>query len=178
MIDIDTEALQNITAVLEQAAGSIDEAANQLMQITTHENWGCAEKVQINDYALTCRGQIQKLQTVSQNFCQIIREVSQDFVDTEASISGMFENVEKLISEILSVPVSETVMKPRTLSVGSAITSLMNESTTWKKPSIWEKSGSMFSSVLDVDKIRPAYHSCNGIDEGGLSVVSMKDLLL
>lgn len=58
MIYIDTERLQGVMSTLEVVNNSIDEATQQLMQITTHINRRCRERNTINEYVLNCRQEI------------------------------------------------------------------------------------------------------------------------
>lgn len=105
MINVDTDRLKEMVRTLDSANRRIDEATNVLMQITTHNNWGCAERHQINDYILQSRKMIQELQGRSDNFYNAMDQLAGQFVETENDIGNMFHNLESVISKILQTTV-------------------------------------------------------------------------
>ena len=100
---IDTERLQSLMGALDSACKSIEEAMGELQQMTTHENWACPERHAINDYILTNRADIQKLQVRSFTFTSVARQVANEFVETESGISGLFHSLEDKIGDVLSL---------------------------------------------------------------------------
>lgn len=103
MIYIDTDRLLEVMNTLEVANNSVDEANQYLMQITTHNNWGCKERYVINEYTLKCRQEARKIQESSNSFYQSAKQVAREFVETENGISKLFGTVESIIGKILSV---------------------------------------------------------------------------
>lgn len=105
MIYLDTDRLQEMVLTLEAANQRIDEATNLLMQITTHDSWGCKERYQINDYILENRKMIQVIQNTGGGFYKIMKQVASEFVETENNIGNMFSRLESVLCKILSVGV-------------------------------------------------------------------------
>ena len=127
MIYIDTDHLQTLVLNLETANRQIDEATNLLLQITTHENWGCAERVQINEYILENRKMIQNLQSKATAFHNIVKQVTDEFVETEDSIGNMFGQLESMLAQFMSIvqtvsaPITEANVVNRTSKNGISI---------------------------------------------------------
>lgn len=105
MIVIDTDVLKGLSEAARSAEAQLAEAAQLLNQITEHHDWGCKERVVINEKISRIRSQIGKLFQDSQSFTSVLGQISDEFVSEENSISQMFEGVESLIGNILSVPV-------------------------------------------------------------------------
>lgn len=129
MIDIDTERLQSLMNTLSAANDRIDEAASLLMQITTHDNWGCRERYAINEYTLKNRRKIQQLQVDSHNFLTAAKAAANEFTDTEKSISEMFSTLEGLISRIVANPVSDVMTNFSVGTVGTIASGLSTQET-------------------------------------------------
>lgn len=106
MIYLDTDRLRQMVSTLESANQRIDEATEVLMQITTHDDWGCAERHQINEYILKCRNNIQQLQSTGGSFNNIMKQVAEEFIETENNISSLFAGLEGVLSQTLSVVVN------------------------------------------------------------------------
>ena len=106
MIYLDTDRLRQMVSTLESANQRIDEATEVLMQITTHDDWGCAERHQINEYILKCRSNMQQVQSTGGSFNHIMKQVAEEFIETENNISSLFAGLEGVLSRILSVVLS------------------------------------------------------------------------
>ena len=109
MIVVDTDRLRDMVRTLEVANRKIDEATGVLMQITTHDNWGCGERHQINEYIMQNRNMIQELQSKSDGFYAAMNQLSGEFVETENNIGNMFSGLEAVISKILQVNILNIV---------------------------------------------------------------------
>lgn len=107
MINLDTERLEDLLERLAGAASRMDEAAQLLMQVTTHEDWGCPERHTINDFILRNRSEMQRAQADGHNFLAASRASAQNFIEAEQNIGAMFETLEGLLSGILSDPVGK-----------------------------------------------------------------------
>lgn len=106
MIYLDTDRLQQMVGTLESANQRIDEATDILMQITAHDDWGCAERHQINEYILKNKTMIQQLQSTGGGFYNIMKQVAAEFVDTESNIGNLFSGLEGVLGKVLSVAVN------------------------------------------------------------------------
>lgn len=107
MINLDTERLEGLLGRLSGAAFRMDEAAQLLMQVTTHEDWGCPERHTINDFILRNRSEMQRAQADGHSFLAASRASAQSFLEAEQSIGALFETLEGLLSGILADPVGK-----------------------------------------------------------------------
>lgn len=112
MISVDTDLLIQLAQTAQTASSQLENAACILNQITTHENWGCWERETINDSIRTVRSSMEELQYFSQNYTTKVALVAQQFVETESGISGLFEGIEALLGQVLSIPVPELDQSP------------------------------------------------------------------
>lgn len=130
MINLDTERLQDMMNLLQDANNSIDSAANKLMSITTHNGWACKERYIINDYAMDNRNLVKALQSDCSSFCAAAKSVADDFVETESGISQMFSSVEGALAQILANPVASVVINASSVgAIASAVFSNGNGGT-------------------------------------------------
>jgi chromosome segregation ATPase len=128
MININTDTLQDVMATLESATNSIDQAAAQLQRITTHTNWGCAERTRLNAAIQNNRKEIQRIQSASESFLNTAKSVSNELVSTESTISQMFSSVESALAQSLADPVAST--STNTVVVDSNLKSVFNADTS------------------------------------------------
>lgn len=122
-INLDTERLQDMMNLLQDANDSIDSAANKLLSVTAHNGWACKERYTINDYILENRNLVKALQSDCSRFCAAAKAAADDFVETEGSISQMFSSVEGALAQILANPVVSIVLNTSSI-VGIASTIL------------------------------------------------------
>lgn len=107
MINIDTEKLGGLLDRLAVAVSRMDEAAGLLMQVTTHNEWGCPERHTINDYILRNRAEMQRIQADGHSYLGASRASAQSFVDAERDIGAMFATLDGLLAGILADPVTK-----------------------------------------------------------------------
>lgn len=110
VVNLDTEQLQDMMNILQEANNDIDIAADKLLSITTHNGWACKERYTINDYILENRNLIKALRSDCSSFCAAAKSVADDFVETERGISQMFSSVESALAQILANPVAFVVI--------------------------------------------------------------------
>lgn len=103
MINLDTDQLKSLLAQLESANNQIDEAMSLLQRVTTHTNWGCSERAQINERILQNRQQMQRIQQDSESFLCTTRAVADDFCATENDISSWFSSVDEAIAKVMNI---------------------------------------------------------------------------
>ena len=104
MIQIDTDVLRQLSNAARNASEELEEVAGLLLQITSHWDWGCQEKVEINEYIEANRSIISRLRQDSAHFTQVVEQVTAEFVQVETGISSLFEGVDSAISKILATP--------------------------------------------------------------------------
>lgn len=103
MINIDTDTLKQCSSAAKSATDNLNDAANIIMQITTHQDWVCANKEKINNYILTNRQLMNQLVQDAASFDSTIQTVTDQFVEEESKISNLFEEIEELLSGVLNV---------------------------------------------------------------------------
>ena len=103
MINIDTDTLKQCSSAAKNATANLNDAANIIMGITTHEDWVCPNKEKINSYILTNRSLMQALVQDAASFDSAIQVSTDKFVQAESKISSMFEEIEELLSGVLNV---------------------------------------------------------------------------
>ncbi len=140
MISIDTDVLRMLADSAGAANNELGEAAQILNQITQHNEWGCRERITINEQIQEIRRQIGRVWEASESFTSVLNQVSEEFMAEEAAVSQMFAGVESLLGKILSVPVS-SILFPETLPPSVKI---------WKGTEIDNKTpGKIESAVLE-----------------------------
>lgn len=103
MIQIDTDVLKELAVTAKSAANELESATQLLNQITTHNDWGCKERVVINEAIQKIKNNMKVLRESSDGFMNAAIHIAEEFVQTERKIPEMFEGLEALIGEILNV---------------------------------------------------------------------------
>lgn len=111
MISIDTGLLKQLAGVARGTNEAISEASDLLNQVATHNDWGCMERHQINEFTMQNKNTIRRLQEAGRSFYRAIESAVSDFEVLERQFPSMFNNVDGLLGAILSIPVrtSQTV---------------------------------------------------------------------
>lgn len=159
MIYIDTERLQEALSALESANNGIDEASHYLLQMTTHNNWGCRERSNINAYIREFRSEIRKLQENCNRFYQTTRSVSDEFIDSENGILNLFSSVEAMISKFLAmgnVWYNPVTVVPAASILNDMISNDYTLSPIWNLSDMWEY----------IDFVTNPYHTGNNHTNG------------
>ena len=105
MISIDTDLLIQLAQTSQNASSQLESAAGILNQITTHDNWGCWEREEINANIIAVKNSMMELMSSAESYTSKVAQAAQQFVDTENGLASMFESVEGLLGKILSIPV-------------------------------------------------------------------------
>ena len=136
MINIDTDTLKQCSSAAKNATANLNDAANIIMGITTHEDWICATKEKINSYILTNRSLMQALVQDAASFDSAIQVSTDKFVQAESKISSMFEEIEELLSSVLNVATisSGSISSIGTGFVSQAASAISNISITAAAP--------------------------------------------
>ena len=136
MINIDTDTLKQCSSAAKNATANLNDAANIIMGITTHEDWICANKEKINSYILTNRSLMQALVQDAASFDTAIQNSTDKFVQAESKISSMFEEIEELLSSVLNVATisSGSISSIGTGFVSQAASAISNISITAAAP--------------------------------------------
>lgn len=109
MISIDTTVLRDLVNAASSVNEAVNDAAEVLYSITTHNSWGCRERDAINDYTAKNKTKIKTMKENTDAFYHIIRTITGEFENTERSIADLFGSVESVISSVISIPVISPV---------------------------------------------------------------------
>ncbi len=134
MIIVDTEQIKQLASIARTSNDAINDAMNALNQVTTHNDWGCRERTQLNEYIQKNKAKMKQIQESSSNYLRVITEVANDFEKVERDIPGLFETVESIIGQIISVSTPSTVISKK---AGEIIKEIAKDN------SIIEKAGSI-----------------------------------
>lgn len=102
-LDIDTDVLRQSAAMAKHTNEAITEACTLLNQVVVHNDWHCQERTKINENTVTNRQEAQKLQGYAEAFYQAVAQASAQFDEKEQSMISRVNQVEELLSQILSV---------------------------------------------------------------------------
>ena len=108
MIRIDTDNLKQASSAASSATAALNDAANIILQITTHQDWVCANKEKINGYITTNRSLISALVADAKSFDNAVQVVTDEFVEQESKIGNMFEEIEEELSKIMNVNTAQS----------------------------------------------------------------------
>lgn len=110
LISIDPENLKSVAQKAQNVNADIEVAMQLLNQISTHNDWNCKERKQINEYTSQNKNKIRILKENSDDFLNAVQQAAQDFQNTEKNLSTIFESVEETIKSVLSItPIVEKV---------------------------------------------------------------------
>ncbi len=102
-INLDTNVLTELASAIRTANDQITSAVNLLNQTTEHNDWGCKERVSINDYTAQNKKEARLLMEASDAFSSAVTLAVTSFVDLENSISGLSEKLESSIANVLGI---------------------------------------------------------------------------
>ena len=83
MISIDTQLMRDLVSGCTSANDAIEEAVSALAAIPSHDDWGCREKVRINEYTIINKSKIQELKQNADSFLKVLKQVTHDFEEAE-----------------------------------------------------------------------------------------------
>ena len=174
MLDINTESLKQMASIAASANMEIEQAMELLNRITSHNDWCCSERYQINEGIQSCRSKALEIKDSSEGFLRAIRVVMGEFLEKEAGIVRLFENVEGVIKRALEiVAAGGSVLSGLLPSAATAPSEILSNSKfSWKdafQALPFDKNRFiMVDSPLDVEKFVSDF----------ISVASFEDLNL
>lgn len=118
MLSIDTTLLKQLVNAVQTSNNTIHEATELLNQVVVHNDWGCSERNQINEFTLQNKNMVKELQEENDNFLRVMNEVLDEFERVEAELPNMFDSVDRVIGEIISIPTpGDTVIGSMTKTI-------------------------------------------------------------
>lgn len=119
IIDLETDVLRETTETAKRANENIDRAVELLNQVVIHNEWGCSERDEINNYTISNRRLIQELQSKAGAFYNSLCESLVQFEEAEKETATSFQGVDGEIAGVLS-------MTPGVISDTGSITDIGN----------------------------------------------------
>ena len=116
MISIDSDVLRSLTAVADTASQEMTSGAEKLNQVTVHDDWNCAERDIINEHIVTMKQKTKALQNKTQSFLDLLRTTADRFDAADSSINLSFVNLQKTISDSMSIATESTMAATKTMS--------------------------------------------------------------
>lgn len=156
MISVDTEQIKQLASIARTSNDAINDAMNALNQVTTHNDWGCRERTQLNEYIQKNKTKMKQIQEASSNYLRVISDVAGEFETVEREIPNLFESVEGVISQIIGVVTPTTIISKKALNICKSISKIDQgelHTGTWGGANIFDSIGSPISIVKfhDID---------------------------
>jgi len=101
-IYIDPMSILNMTLVCEQANDTIQEAAELLNQISSHYDWCCAEKTEIDEWIANIKKRMHILQEHSCGYLSAVKTAMETLEQTENVLVNRFPDMDKAIAAVIS----------------------------------------------------------------------------
>ena len=102
-INIDTDSLKLAANTAKKANDNISQAMNLISQVTEHNDWQCARRDQINEFARNNRTAIGKLQSDAESFYNALQIVADRFVEREQEVAKKSDKIDDLLSKSSSI---------------------------------------------------------------------------
>lgn len=101
-IYIDPTSILNMTLVCEQANDTIQEAAELLNQISSHSDWCCVEKTEIDEWIANIKKRMHILQEHSRGYLSAVKAAMETFEQMENTLVHKFPGMDKVIADVIS----------------------------------------------------------------------------
>ena len=102
-INIDTDSLKLAANTAKKANDNISQAMNLISQVTEHNDWQCARRDQINEFARNNRIAIGKLQSDAESFYNAIQITTDRFFVCLQEVAKKSDKIDDLLSKISSI---------------------------------------------------------------------------
>jgi hypothetical protein len=104
MISVDTDVLKQLASLARTSNDEINAAVSVLNQVTTHNDWGCKERTQINEYITENKTKMKRIQESSSSFFKVITDMSNEFESVEKGLPSLISDVDSILGDIISIP--------------------------------------------------------------------------
>ena len=102
-INIDTDSLKLAANTAKKANDSISQAMTLINEVTENNDWQCARRDQINEFARNNRIAIGKLQSDAESFYNAIQITTDRFLEREQEVAKKSDKIDDLLSKISSI---------------------------------------------------------------------------
>ena len=94
IISINPDTVTTVAGKINSAYLAVEDAKKVLQSITTHNDWACKERDDINEYILICKRNVNEAFDKAQRFAWIMQDIASDFSSEEKQVASMFQSVE------------------------------------------------------------------------------------
>ena len=109
MIKIETDSMKDMVSLVDAANSEIDNVVELMGRVTTHDDWGCPERTEINEAISSAKNLVKVLQESNHGFLYAVQQALNEFLNKESGISKLFEGVEEFLKKALGIPVPSIV---------------------------------------------------------------------
>jgi hypothetical protein len=125
MIKIETDSMKDMVSLVDAANSEIDNVVELMGRVTTHDDWGCPERTEINEAISSAKNLVKVLQESNHGFLYAVQQALNEFLNKESGISKLFEGVEEFLKKALGIPVPSIVTGGISGAVGGAVSDLL-----------------------------------------------------
>ena len=93
MISIDSDVLRGLATAANATVSEISAGVEKLNAVTTHDDWNCAERDQINEQITAAKKKINTLSINTQTFLDLIRQSANRFDEVDSNTTKAFQSV-------------------------------------------------------------------------------------
>lgn len=103
IISIDTEALRQMAELASNCNLIIEESVKRINMVTTHDDWNCKERDQINERITQNKNKQKLIAERMLEFSSYMNTASGVFSETEEAIPHSFQHIDTMIASALAL---------------------------------------------------------------------------
>ncbi len=103
MISIDSDVLRGLATAANATVSEISAGVEKLNAVTTHDDWNCAERDQINEQITAAKKKINTLSINTQTLLDLIRQSANRFDEVDSNTTKAFQSVQDSLSDFFSI---------------------------------------------------------------------------
>lgn len=108
MISIDSDIMRSIADNAASAVQEIHSGQEKLLNVTTHDDWNCRERDQINERVTELKKSVTVLQQTTERYLEIIKRTADRFDVADLNITKSFQGVRDRLGKAFSIPTPNT----------------------------------------------------------------------
>ena len=109
LIKLDTGIMYEMAACTKTACQYVEESSQFAYRIVPHNDWNCQERDYINEGIEIIRKHQAKISEKISQFSNAISQVATTFLEAEAALPNLFNEVDACVGEMLSLTGVQTV---------------------------------------------------------------------
>ena len=103
IISVNTERISELSTLAMNISSELSSAYTALFPVTTHDDWNCAERDDINDAVLTNKKCVGELMSCAERFASIVSKTADSFNEFELKNPHTLLELQTSLSESLSI---------------------------------------------------------------------------